>query len=435
MKNNARYIAVKVLTHVLQHHQSLSDSLDNHLPALTDKRERALAQELAYGVMRWLPRLDAILKQLLRKPFKEKDFDIEALLLIGLYQQIYLRIPPHAAISATVEITRLLKKNWATQLANGVLRSFQRNSVELLQQVDKNDTERHAHPQWILKRLQKDWPEHWQAIAEANNQRPPMNLRINLRKTSREAYLKLLETQQITAQASLHIDSGIQLEKAMDVKLLPNFSEGWVSVQDNAAQLAAHLLDVPPQATVLDACAAPGGKTAHLLERYDIDTLISVDNQQNRIEQIHNTLQRLGLTAKVVCADVSQPDTWWDKNQFDRILLDVPCSASGVIRRHPDIKYLRQASDIASLVKHQAEILNASWDLLKPNGKLLYATCSVFKEENDLQIQNFITQHPDSKAQILPDTWGHAQIIGRQILPCDKECFDGFYYACLLKTS
>ncbi|MCV6637372.1 16S rRNA (cytosine(967)-C(5))-methyltransferase RsmB [Candidatus Albibeggiatoa sp. nov. NOAA] len=435
MKNNARYIAVKVLTHVLQHHQSLSDSLDTHLPTLTDKRERALAQELSYGVMRWLPRLQAILKQLLRKPFKQKDLDIEALLLIGLYQQIYLRIPPHAAISATVEVTRLLQKNWATQLSNGVLRNFQRNSVELLQQIDKNDTVRYAHPKWMLKRLKQDWPEDWQAIAEANNQRPPMSLRVNLRKTSRDDYLKLLETQQIDAAASPHIDSGIQLEKPIDVQLLPNFSDGWVSVQDNAAQLAAHLLNVPQQATVLDACAAPGGKTAHLLERYDMDTLIAIDNQQSRIGQIHDTLQRLGLAAKVVCADASQPDNWWDKKQFDRILLDVPCSASGVIRRHPDIKYLRQPSDLATLVKRQAEILRASWGLLKPNGQLLYATCSVFKQENDLQVQDFIAQHPDAKALTLPDTWGHAQTIGRQILPCDKECFDGFYYACLLKTS
>lgn len=431
MKNNARYIAVQVLTQVLQHRQSLSDCLDTHLPSLTDKRERALAQELAYGVMRWLPRLQAILEQLLRKPFKAKDTDIEALLLMGLYQQIYLRIPPHAAISATVDITRLLKKNWATQLCNGVLRNFQRQSVELLQQVDKNDTVRYAHPQWMLQLLKQDWAEHWQAIVNANNQHPPMTLRVNVRKTSRDEYLKLLEIQQIAAKPSLHVDTGIQLEKAVDVKQLPYFLEGWVSVQDNAAQLAAHLLNVPQQATVLDACAAPGGKTAHLLEHYDIKTLVAIDNQQNRVEQIHNTLQRLGLTAKVVCADASQPDTWWDKKQFDRILLDVPCSASGVIRRHPDIKYLRLASDMATLVKRQATLLNVSWDLLKPNGILLYATCSVFTQENDLQIQAFLAQHPDAKAQTLPDTWG--QTIGRQILPCDS--FDGFYYACLLKTS
>ncbi len=433
MKNNARYIAVKVLTQVLQHHQSLSDSLDTYLP--TDKRERALAQELAYGVMRWLPRLRAILKKLLHKPFKTKDTDIEAVLLIGLYQQIHLRIPEHAAISATVEITRLLKKNWSTQLVNGVLRNFQRNHVEFLQQVDKNDTISLAHPEWILKRLQQDWPQCWQAIAQANNQYPPMNLRVNLRKTNREHYLKLLENQNIAAKASLYVDTGIQLQKAVDVKLLPYFSEGWLSVQDGGAQLAAHLLDVPPQAIVLDACAAPGGKTAHLLEQYDIKTLIALDNQQNRIEQIHNTLQRLGLTAKVVCTDASQPDMWWDKKQFDRILLDVPCSASGVIRRHPDIKYLRQASDISALAKRQADILNASWNLLKPNGKLLYVTCSVFRQENELQIQQFISQHSNAKAQTLPDTWGRAQTIGRQILPCDKECFDGFYYASLLKTS
>jgi 16S rRNA (cytosine967-C5)-methyltransferase len=435
LKDNARYIALNVLTEVLQSHISLSDSLEQHLPMLADKRERALAQELSYGVMRWLPRLQAILKLLLTKPFKSRDRDLEVVLLLGLYQQLYLRIPPHAAISATVELSKLLHKNWATKLINAVLRTFQRDNVVLLQQLEHNQLAQYAHPLWLLKQLQADWPQHWQQIINANNQAPPMDLRINLQQITRAEYLSILAERGITAHPHPYNEVGIRLDQAMDVQLLPNFNAGWVSVQDGAAQLAADLLQVDNSMRVLDNCAAPGGKTAHILEVYRPKTLVALDYKTNRIAQLQHNLQRLALNAQVLQADATKPESWWNGEQFERILLDVPCSATGVIRRHPDIKYLRQRSDIAKLVQHQAALLKSSWQLLKPNGILVYATCSVVKAENEQQIQSFISAQADAIPQPITVDWGHTQTIGCQILPGDKEGFDGFYYAILLKKS
>ncbi len=425
---DARSVATQILTQVIAHRRSLSDCLT--LSHLKDSRERALAQALCYGVLRWQPRLQAILDVLLRKPFKDKDYDIQSLLLIGLYQHLYLRIPPHAATAATVDVTRTLKKPWATGLVNGVLRNFQRQGEALLAKVDKNINVKLAHPPWIIKALQKNWPSQWQSIAEANNSHPPMSLRVNARAISRDDYLLSLESK---ASALADTDNGISLEQPIDVQRLPGFNQGWVSVQDGAAQLAAELLDVPTGARVLDACAAPGGKMAHLLERYDVGTLLAIDNQAARVSLLTETLQRLQLSAQVRCADASQPDKWWDGQTFDRILLDAPCTGSGVIRRHPDIKYLRQANDIVTLAAQQQRLLKALWPLLAPGGKLLYVTCSIFAEENHLQIQNFLKTHTDAIETVLVADWGHAQQYGRQILPGENN-LDGFYYACLSKT-
>jgi len=427
---DARSVATKILTQVIAQRRSLSDCLI--LSNLKDSRERALAQALCYGVLRWQPRLQAILQALLRKPFKDKDYDIQALLLIGLYQHLYLRIPPHAATAATVNITRTLKKPWATGLVNGVLRNFQRQGEALLAKVDKNINVKLAHPPWIIKALQKDWPSQWQSIAEANNSHPPMSLRVNARAISRDDYLLSLAAAK--AEALAYTDNGISLEQPMDVQRLPGFNQGWVSVQDGAAQLVAQLLDVPAGARVLDACAAPGGKMAHLLELYDIGTLIAIDNKTARVQMLKETLQRLQLSAQLYCADASQPDKWWDGQTFDRILLDAPCTGSGVIRRHPDIKCLRQPNDIMTLAAQQERLLKALWPLLAPGGNLLYVTCSVFAEENHLQIQNFLQTHTDAIETVLVADWGQAQQYGRQILPGENN-LDGFYYACLSKTT
>ncbi len=415
---NARSVATKVLTQVIKNKRSLSECLD--LSSLNDSRERALAQELCYGVLRWLPRLQAILKILVKKKFRNKDIDIEVLLLIGLYQHIYLRIPPHAATSATVEVTKLLKKTWATSLVNAVLRNFQRQQI---------DIDHLAHPEWLLEYLKKDWPTKWQDIAKANNIHPPFSLRVNSRIMSRDAYLKYLEQAEIIADT----EHGITLSKAVDVQSLPGFAEGWVSVQDGAAQFAAGLLDVPNGARVLDACAAPGGKSAHLLEMYDISTLVALDNQANRVKILTESLDRLGFkNTKIYCADAAKPESWWDGEAFDRILLDAPCSGSGVIRRHPDIKYLRQKNDIMKLAAQQKRLLEALWSLLIPGGKLLYVTCSIFAEENYLQIQQFLNTHLDAEENKLAVHWGYEQPVGRQILPGESQ-LDGFYYACLSK--
>ncbi len=429
---DARSTATEVLTEVLVHRYSLSDCLDYHLNNLNDPRERALAQALCYGVLRWHPRLEALLQRLLRKPMAATEGDIQALLLIGLYQHIYLRIPPHAATAATVNVTRSLKKKWATGLVNAVLRNFQRRRKYLLSSVDAETHLKLAHPRWLLKRMQTEWPTQWEAIAEANNTHPPLTLRVNARQQSRDAYLELLHQANMAASPTPYTDCGITLEHPVDVQQLPGFKQGWVSVQDGAAQLAAPLLDVPIGARVLDACAAPGGKTAHLLERYQIGTLIALDNQADRVKKLHDTLQRLQLTADGRCADITEPDSWWDGQPFDRILFDAPCSGTGVIRRHPDIKYLRRPSDIEKLAAQQAHLLEALWPLLTPGGQLLYVTCSIIADENDRQIQKFLAAHPDAAEVVLTADWGHAQKYGRQILPGENNQ-DGFYYACLTK--
>lgn len=436
---NARLLATAVLTEVFSQKHSLTDCLERQLPQLTDARERALTQALCYGVMRWWTRLDAIVHSLSAKPFKHKDIDIYVVLLLGIFQQLYLRIPPHAAIAETVELTRRLQKNWATGFVNAVLRNFQRQRDTLLTTIDHQDEAQFAHPQWLLKQFRHDWAEHWQQIAETNNQHPPMTLRVNRRQLSREEYLQQLVSADIAAIATPHTEYGITLEQPVDVSQLPGFTQGWVSVQDAAAQWAAKLLDVPSEATVLDACAAPGGKTAHLLETYSIKHLTVIDNQAERVATIAQGLQRLKLLdnqkVELHCADASEPQHWWHGELFDRILLDVPCSATGIIRRHPDIKYLRQPTDIKALVATQTKLLHATWQLLKPQGKLLYVTCSVFKAENMMQIQQFIATHPDAEVQPLPEIapLTTSCAVGNQVLP--HSFFDGFYYACLVKTA
>lgn len=433
MKLDARCVATQILTQVMGQKRSLSECLQ--AVPLEDKREQALTQALCYGVLRWLPRLQALLTQLVSKPLKAKDLDVQVLLLLGLYQHLYLRIPAHAATAATVNVTHNLNKPWARGLVNAVLRNFQRQQAQLLTQIDNEPAVRLAHPQWLLTQLHTQWPQHWQAIANANNAHPPLTLRVNRRCLSRQQYQDCLHQANISATVTPDTDSGLTLAQAVDVNQLPGFNQGWVSVQDGAAQLAAPLLTVPPGARVLDACAAPGGKTAHLLEYYDdIKALWALDHQPERVQRLKATLQRLKLTATVHCADASQPQQWWDGQPFERILLDAPCSASGVIRRHPDIKYLRQLADLQSLAQQQQQLLKRLWPLLAPGGHLLYVTCSVLAQENQVQIEGFLSQQPQAQEVNLTVDWGHACVHGRQILPGDAN-LDGFYYACLCKTA
>ncbi|OQW95118.1 MAG: 16S rRNA (cytosine(967)-C(5))-methyltransferase, partial [Beggiatoa sp. IS2] len=413
-----------------------SSLIDAELSCLSDPRERALAQELSYGVLRWLPRLQALLQCLLHKPLKMKDADIQALLLLGLYQLLYLRIPDYAATAATVNVARGLQKEWATRLINAVLRNCQRQREKLLATLDDNVSTRLAHPVWILEQLQTDWPKDWESLAQANNVQPLLTLRVNQRYLSRATYLEHLHAAGIVAVPTPYTESGITLAQPVGsggVMQLPGFSQGWASVQDGAAQLVAPLLDVPEGARVLDACAAPGGKTAHILERYTVGHLLALDNEPARVQLLKNTLGRLQLSATVRCSDARQPATWWDGQPFARILLDTPCSGSGVIRRHPDIKYLRQATDIPALAAYQRELLENLWSVLAPQGQLLYVTCSVFAEENHRLLEDFLANQRDAQEVPLIVPWGHALPVGRQILPSDEPGFDGFYYACLTK--
>ncbi|MCA1773046.1 MAG: 16S rRNA (cytosine(967)-C(5))-methyltransferase RsmB [Halomonas sp.] len=357
------------------------------------------------------------------------------MLLVGIYQLLYMRIPAHAAVGETAGAARLLGKAWATRVLNGCLRRLQRESAELQAVVDRDANVALEHPTWLLEALRHAWPEQWQAIANANNQPGPMTLRVNQRHHDRETYLSLLDSNGLPGQLCVHAPDGITLDQPCDVTTLPGFEKGLVSVQDEAAQLSAALLGPAlaprPGARVLDACCAPGGKTAHLLEQFDIN-LTAVDSDNLRLARVDDTLQRLGLTAELQHADATQRD-WWKGTPFDAILLDAPCSSTGVIRRHPDIKKLRRPDDIRKLAALQRQLLDNLWPLLRPGGTLLYATCSVLPEENIDQVEAFLARTPDAKATTPGDVaWGAPSGSGRQLFPEDGG-HDGFFYARLEK--
>ncbi len=395
-------------------------------------RDRALAQELAYGTVRWQPRLAAVLKQLLSKPLKAKEREVEALLLVGLYQLLFLDIPPHAAVGETVAAVRPLKKEWARGLINAVLRRAGREGQALLESISGDESATSAHPAWLVQRLRTDWPQRWQAVVEANNARPPMTLRVNARHSTREAYLEALQTAGIGARASEFTPSGVRLENPVGVERLPGFEGGSASVQDEAAQLAAGLVAPEAGERILDACAAPGGKTGHLLESAPQARVLALDSDAGRLQRVRENLTRLGLCAEIAVGDAGEPGGWWDGEPFDRILLDAPCSGTGVIRRHPDIKLLRRADDIAALVQEQKRLLEALWPLLRPGGMLVYSTCSVLRDENDRQLAAFLASRDDAVEEPIVASWGRSEAVGRQILPGENG-MDGFYYARLRK--
>lgn len=435
---NVRTSAAKILVEVLSDKHALNIVLAEQNKQYTNPQDRGFVQELCYGVLRWYEQLDAILKLLLKHPLKAKDGDVKALLLLGIYQLLHLKTPPHAALNETVNAVRDLKKPWASGLVNGVLRQFQREQAELLAKVNQTASARYAFPRWLLKQIQQAWPEQWEQIVIASNQRPPMTLRVNQNKASREQYLTQLTAKEIAATPAMHTTNGLTLAEPCDVAQLPDFFAGAVSVQDAAAQLAADLLMLAPAQRVLDACAAPGGKAAHILEtETQLAQLCVLDIVAERLKKIKETFARLNFTdeQKIIlrCADATQPEQWWDGQQFDRILLDAPCSATGVIRRHPDIKFLRRAADIAELAKLQNQLLTALWPLLKPGGVLLYVTCSLLPQENTQVLEEFLAAHPDAQEQPIPADWGIKTAIGRQILP-EIGGMDGFYYARLVKT-
>lgn len=429
---NPRHAAVIVLSKVLEQGRNLPDALQE-VTAKVATSDKALLQAICYGVIRLYPRLFFISQQLISKPLKAKDSDVLYLILVGLYQLEAMRIPDHAAVSETVAVTGKLKKPWAKALVNAVLRNYQRQTEQLSSLVAQDLQASTAHPQWWLQRFQQDWPQQWQQIADANNQAPPMTLRLNIQKFSRENYLDQLRSQQLDASAGSISPAAITLDKPQLVQELPGFTEGLIAVQDEAAQLAALLLHAQPGERILDACAAPGGKTVHILESQPaLAELVALDIDQQRLDRVAENLQRAMQQATLVCGNSATPDQWWDGKPFDRILLDAPCSASGVIRRHPDIKLLRQPEDIPRLVEEQWQILNALWPLLKSGGMLLYVTCSVFKAENSQQIARFIALHDDAQLIPLQVSWGQRTEAGTQILP-GEQGMDGFFYAQLCK--
>lgn len=429
---NIRAAAASVIYDVIEDGRSLADSLPEMAGLLDDARDRALLQAICFGVCRHFFSLDAIAQKLLDKPLKPKDQNVYALLLVGLYQLIYMRIPAYAAVTETVAATKNFKKIWAKGLINGVLRRYQREAEILNRDLKIEAT--FSHPSWIIERLQKSYPadDVWKQILDANNEHPPFSLRVNQKQISRNQYLEKLTAEGIEAQIIPETQSGVVLTEPMDVKQLPGFASGEVSVQDGAAQLAAELLALAPNQRVLDACAAPGGKTAHILEIEPTTECVAVDIDESRLDIVRENLDRLGLSAQCIAADVGKTASWWDGKLFDRILLDAPCSASGVIRRHPDIKLLRRDTDIEALVETQSRLLNALWPLLKPGGLFVYATCSVFPEENVKLLQAFLETNIDAKEEKISSSWGRESAIGKQILP-GMHGMDGFYYACLRK--
>ena len=433
---NPRAMAARVVEEVVVHSRYLDTALTKALVALphTQARDAALIQEMSYGALRWFDQLAAIAALFLDKPLKNKDQDIYALLLIGLYQLIHMRVAKHAAVKETVEAATALKKPWAKNLLNACLRASLREEARAQAAIATSPPAAFSHPAWLLEEIRRHWPENWAAILVANNERPPLVLRANHMHQSREQYLARLAQAGIAANAHPIGETAVVLDTPVTVSELPGFAAGDVSVQDAAAQLAAMLLDAQSGERVLDACAAPGGKTGHLLEHSpELAELVALDREPQRVKLIAENLTRLGLSARTIIGDAAKPAPWWNGHPFDRILADVPCSATGVIRRHPDIKIRRRPEDLSQLSATQASILDGLWPLLKPGGKLLYATCSILPVENENQMTAFLRRHPDATEDVLPTNAGRARIIGRQILPGESG-MDGFYYARLRKN-
>ena len=422
---NSRATAALALKQVLVDGKNLDHALHN----ITD--DKAFIQVLCYGVCRYYHQLKFIESELLDKPLKEKDFLVSALILLGLYQVIYLNTEDYAAVNESVTACEDINKPWAKQLINAVLRKFIRERETLLAKCHSNDASHTSHPNWLIKQIKQAYPDQWQHILSANNQQAPLTLRVNQQQMTREKYMANLLQRNTACEHTAYAPHGITLTTPEDVTQLPGFADGTVSVQDEAAQLATPLLDLQPGQHVLDACAAPGGKTCHMLETEPSIHLTAIDNSEKRSQRISENLQRLQLNAKLIIADASEPDTWWDQAKFDRILCDAPCSATGVIRRHPDIKLLRRAADITALQHTQLKLLNALWPLLKPDGLLLYTTCSILPAENDDVITAFCQQQPDAKLIPIHTDWGIATHYGRQLLPSTT---DGFFYAKISKT-
>lgn len=431
-KVTLRAVMAEVILQVLDQGKSLS-SLLPMAQQQVKPQDVALLQEVCFGVCRVLPRLERIIQQLVTKPLKGKTRIVHCLLLVGLYQLLYTRIPAHAAVDEVVNATKSVKADSFRGLVNGVMRRFLREQEAILAVVDKHWQT--LHPEWLVNLLKQHYPEHWRQIVDENNLKPPMWLRVNQQYTTQTEYQELLNAQQIASEIALP-KTALCLEKAVSVEQLPHFAEGWVSVQDRHAQWAGELLEPKNGELILDACAAPGGKTTHILEMAPTANVIALDVEQGRLQRVSENLKRLNQQAEIICGDASQPDQWLEAGTlFDRILLDAPCSATGVIRRHPDIKWLRQQSDIEQLVALQQKILNALWQRLKVNGVLLYATCSILPEENSQQIQQFLATHSDAKLVPLHlETTGIDTGFGYQCFPAQKSG-DGFFYAKLIKQS
>ena len=428
---NAREISLSVLTEVVDKKRHLDDVLVRTLKGVVDKREIKLARELCYGVMRWYEQLLFITNHLIKKPIR--DTQLKLVIMTGLYQLKFLRVPDHAAISESVELTKRLGIAWAGNFVNAVLRRFQREKESIEAEVQKLQFVKYSHPEWMFNKISMQWPHHWRSILESNNSYPPMHLRLNLNWMTRQDYSSLLTEMKIDHEYLDMTDTGMVLSNPMAVSEIPGFLQGQVTVQDAAAQLAAPLLDPGPGQRILDACAAPGGKTGHILELVgDSSEVVAIEIDIRRVELLRESLDRLQKQAELIHADVTRTSDWWNGKPFDRILLDAPCSASGVIRRHPDIKYLRSPEQLGTFHENQHKMLAALWPLLKPGGRLVYCTCSLFSEESDECIDEFFKEHDDVNVVPVAADWGEISSFGRYTIP-GHDNSDGFYYSVLSK--
>lgn len=421
---NSRAVAAEIVFTVIEQKQSLTQVLATHLSNIS-AQDKGFIQEMCYGTLRWLPRLEHHLTPLLKQKPKGKDKVAYALLLVGLYQINYLSVPHHAAIHATVDAAAKLTPR-LKNLVNAVLRNYLRGLKSDTEPQWKTPEATHAHPRWLIERLKQDYPEHYAQIMTANNAHPPMWIRVNTQQTTRDAYQTRLQEQGIAATPSVDAPDALCLAKPCPVSELLGFEHGECSVQDASAQLAAHYLKPQAGDKVLDVCAAPGGKSLHLLQQCPEIELTAVDLDAKRLERVQENLQRAGVTAQLICGDAMQPNSWC-QGQFDKILLDAPCSATGVIRRHPDIKWLKRAQDIDALAAVQAQCLDAIWPYLRVGGTLLYVTCSILPQENTQQIAAFLARTPDARLESIDG------MQERQILPNEQQNMDGFYYARVCK--
>ena len=429
---DTRALAAQALADVALRGASLRDAMERYAPKLPDARDRALLMALLSDGARWWLRFDAALDRLLDKPLRQKEPAIHALLVLGLVQLEILQLPDYAAVAATVQAAKALQRPRFAGLVNAVLRRWQRERTELLAALDAKPQTRHAHPAWLAKAIGRDWPAQADAVMASDNLEPPLMLRVNRRRTDRESLIERLRLDGYTVDAHPWLADGIVLPHSTDVTRMPGFAAGEFAVQDGAAQIAGDLADIQRGQRVLDACAAPGGKACHLLEREDI-ALTALEFEPKRAQRITQNLERLGLKADIVIGDAGDPSAWWDGQAFDRILIDAPCSATGVMRRRPDVRLHRRDSDIAPLVAQQRRILEALWPLLAPGGKLLYVTCSLLREENEAVVNDWLERHRDARAADFSLPEGQPAAVGWQVLPGDGD-LDGMYYAVLEKS-
>jgi len=434
VSGNVRALAAEALQRVVDG-ESLRAQFASSASRLPDGRDRALLSALLHAGARWWIRYDAAIRRLVERPLRQRDTPLQALLVLGLIQTEVMQLPDYAAVAATVEAVRALGKPQFSGLTNAVLRRWLRERDSLRVALDADPITRSAHPRWLLDALAADWPGTAPEILSANNAEAPLWLRVNRRRTTRAALLQAFAAAGVVAkrpEPAPALGDALILERSLDVTTLPGYAEGLFSVQDGAAQFAAELLDLHNGQHVLDACAAPGGKAAQILERADV-SLVALDRDPQRLPRLRDNLARLGLDADVRAGDAAQPASWWDGRRFDRILLDAPCSATGIIRRQPDIKLHRRASDIAVLAQAQAQLLDALWPMLAPGGRLVYATCSVLAAENSGQVEAFVARQPGARAEeVTLSDWHAARAGGAQNLPGESG-MDGFFYALLRK--